>query len=134
MITTQVSQEQIDVWKRLYSANKNKLIINRISGTELNDYFKTKYAPILNAPDEFERVVFLNAQAEGVEEPFIVTYVVNKNIFVGIDLESGFFHVECEDVESMIPIWDDLFVTRGLNDEDIANYVIAGQYISLMNR
>lgn len=32
MITTEVTSEQIENWKQIYSENKNKLVVNRISG------------------------------------------------------------------------------------------------------
>lgn len=52
---------------------------------------------------------------------------------MGIDLNTGFFQVECEDIDKMKIIWDDLLVVRGLSEEDIENYVIAAQYILLQN-
>ena len=36
MITTEVTSEQIENWKKIYSENKNNLVVNRISGKELN--------------------------------------------------------------------------------------------------
>ena len=32
---------------------------------------------------------------------------------------------------SSIPIYDDLFITRGLSKEDLQNYVIVGQFLEL---
>ncbi|MDO4176592.1 MAG: hypothetical protein Q4D99_03830 [Bacillota bacterium] len=59
--------------------------------------------------------------------------MLEENIYVGIDLNSGFFQVECKDVDKMGAVWDDLFLARGLSEEDIDNYVIAAQYILLQN-
>ena len=53
---------------------------------------------------------------------------------MGIDLNTGFFQVECEDINKMKIIWDDLFIVRGLSEEDIENFVIAAQYILLQNK
>lgn len=36
MITTEVTSEQIENWKKIYSENKNNLVVNRISGKDLN--------------------------------------------------------------------------------------------------
>ena len=36
MITTEVTSEQIENWNKIYSENKNNLVVNRISGKELN--------------------------------------------------------------------------------------------------
>lgn len=60
--------------------------------------------------------------------------MLEGNIYVGIDLNSGFFQVECEDVDKMKAIWDDLFLARGLSAEDIENFVIAVQYILIQNK
>ena len=134
MITTEVTSEQIENWKKIYSENKNNLVVNRISGKELNDYFVEKYHPIKEAPSQFVDTVILNAKENGEQEPIISAYILDGNIYVGIDLNTGFFQVECEDIDKMKIIWDDLFIVRGLSEEDIENYVIAAQYILLQNK
>ena len=55
----------------------------------------------------------------------------NGDIFVGIDLKTGFFHIESDDVSKSIPIFDDLFITRGLSEEELQNFVIVGHYLEL---
>lgn len=134
MITTEVTSEQIENWKKIYSENKNNLVVNRICGKELNDYFVEKYHPIKEAPSQFVDTVILNAKENGEQEPIISAYILDGNIYVGIDLNTGFFQVECEDIDKMKIIWDDLFIVRGLSEEDIENYVIAAQYILLQNK
>ena len=134
MITTEVTSEQIENWKKIYSENKNNLVVNRICGKELNDYFVEKYHPIKEAPSQFVDTVILNAKENGKQEPIISAYILAGNIYVGIDLNTGFFQVECEDIDKMKIIWDDLFIVRGLSEEDIENYVIAAQYILLQNK
>lgn len=67
------------------------------------------------------------------EEPIVSAYELEGNIYVGIDLNSGFFQVECEDVDKMRAVWYDLFLARGLSEKDIDNYVIVAQYILLQN-
>ena len=49
-------------------------------------------------------------------------------IYVGIDLNTGFFQVECEDIDKMKIIWDDLFIVRGLSEEDIENLIRLTDY------
>ncbi|MDO5147561.1 hypothetical protein ACTQ1U_11010 [Thermoguttaceae bacterium LCP21S3_D4] len=134
MITTEVTSEQIENWKKIYSENKNNLVVNRISGKELNDYFVEKYHPTKEAPSQFVDTVILNAKENGKQEPIISAYILAGNIYVGIDLNTGFFQVECEDINKMKIIWDDLFIVRGLSEEDIENFVIAAQYILLQNK
>ena len=53
------------------------------------------------------------------------------NVLVGIDLNSGEFHMESENIEDIIPIHDDLFVYRGLDAEDIKNYFLVAEYVKL---
>ena len=134
MITTEITQAQIEVWKKIYSENKDKIKVNRISGFELDEYFNKKYHPTKNTIKEFEDVVCLNLKENGVKEPLISTYILDDNVYVGIDLKSGFFQVECENIEKMTPIWDDLFLTRGLGADDISNYVLVAQYITLLDK
>ena len=133
MITTEVTSEQIENWRKIYSENKNKLVVNRISGKALDNYFVEKYHPIKEAPSQFVDIVILNAKENDEQEPIVSAYELEGNIYVGIDLNSGFFQVECEDVDKMRTVWDDLFLARGLSEEDIDNYVIAAQYILLQN-
>ena len=40
------------------------------------------------------------------------------NALVGIDLVSGAFHVEAVDMAEAIPVYNDLFVFRGLSEEE----------------
>lgn len=134
MITAEVTSVQIENWKKIYFENKNKLVENRISGKALDKYFVEKYHPIKEAPSQFVDIVILNARENNEQEPIVSAYELEGNIYVGIDLNSGFFQVECEDVDKMKAIWDDLFFTRGLSEKDIDNYVIASQYILLQNK
>ena len=133
MITTEVTSEQIENWRKIYSENKNKLVVNRISGKALDNYFVEKYHPIKEAPSQFVDIVILNAKENNDQEPIVSAYELEGNIYVGIDLNSGFFQVECEDVDKMRAVWDDLFLARGLSEKDIDNYVIVAQYILLQN-
>ena len=134
MITTEVTSEQIENWRKIYSENKNKLVVNRISGKALDNYFVEKYHPIKEAPSQFVDIVILNAKENNEQEPTVSAYELEGNIYVGIDLNSGFFQVECEDVDKMRTVWDDLFLARGLSEKDIDNYVIAAQYILLQKK
>ena len=79
-------------------------------------------------------IVVFNAKENDEQEPIVSTYVLEGNIYVGIDLNSGFFQVECEDIDKMRAVWDDLFLARGLSEKDIDNYVIAAQYILLQKK
>ena len=56
------------------------------------------------------------------------------NVLVGIDLCTGEFHVESEDIEEVIQIHDDLFAYRGLDAEDINNFFLVAEYVKLTQK
>ena len=135
MITSKVDEKKLRFWKELYEKKSKFLKLNRISGSDLNTYFQDKY-PAQNYDNEkFKEIVNLNSKeyfhenAGNIND--IVAYTLNGDILVGIDLKTGFFHIESEDVSKSIPIYDDLFITRGLSKEDLQNYVIVGQFLEL---
>ena len=135
MITYKVDEKKLRFWKELYEKKSKFLKLNRISGSDLNTYFQDKY-PAQNYDNEkFKEIVNLNSKeyfhenAGNIND--IVAYTLNGDILVGIDLKTGFFHIESEDVSKSIPIYDDLFITRGLSKEDLQNYVIVGQFLEL---
>ena len=130
MITQEVTATVLAAWEQLWKEKRAVLRENRIDGTVLDAYFREKYHPAAVAPEAFREVVFLNAQ-EQTPEPDIAVYTLPGGVWVGIDRVSGYFHVECEDMAKAVPVWDDLFLHRGLNRQDLANYVVTGQYLQL---
>ena len=135
MITSKVDEKKLRFWKELYEKKSKFLKPNRISGSDLNTYFQDKYPTQKYDNERFMEVVHLNSKEHFHENAGnindIVAYTLNGDIYVGIDLKTGFFHIESEDVSKSIPIYDDLFITRGLSKEDIQNYVIVGQFLEL---
>ncbi|MEG0911923.1 MAG: hypothetical protein RSF70_10145, partial [Ruthenibacterium sp.] len=65
--------------------------------------------------------------------PKIKSYSVG-NVMIGIDLLSGYFQVESEETEKIVPIYDDLFVYRGLDATDLKNFALVGQYLEMTQR
>jgi len=51
--------------------------------------------------------------------------------FIGIDLSTGEFHIESENIEEVMPLHDDLFVYRGLDEEDLKNIFLVAEYVKL---
>lgn len=133
IITSKVTEKQLAEWQEIYMQKKDSLNPNRISGRQLDEYFKSKYEPSYYDNDEFKDIIYYNAKDISGETEIsdIATYLVGNNIFVGIDLRSGFFHVESENIGESISVWDDLFVKRGLNEADLKNYVLVAQYVIL---
>ncbi|MGN0550649.1 MAG: hypothetical protein ACI4I4_02270 [Acutalibacteraceae bacterium] len=137
MITAPVSKDKLYYWKQIWQEKVSFLKPNRISGIQLNEYFKNKYSPILHEDKHFQEVVKSNLIEQYGEETAstsnIICYLVNSDVYVGIELATGFFHIESKDIEKCIPIYDDLYIKRGLDKEDLQNFVLVGQYIELLN-
>lgn len=133
MITSEVTTEQLEKWQKLHNFWKGRLTANRIGGTELDKYFREKYKPVVNDTDNFRMIVYLNSKAYSPDADIsdIRTYALENDIYVGINISTGYFHVECEDITRAVPIWDDLLIKRGLSSADINNYVLTGQYLEL---
>lgn len=136
MITECVTKEKIDYWKQLWLEKAASLKPNRISGVLLNEYFQKKYYPTVYEDKEFVKAVKFNLierHGEKAEEDSnIVCYKVNEDVYVGIDLNTGFFHIESNNTEKCVSIYDDMYVTRGLDNDDLKNFVYVGQYIELL--
>lgn len=132
MITSPVTIDQLKKWKDLSLKHGPELRPNRISGAELDQYFCRKYHPEPCEDEDFDEVVRLNAldYAPEKREQNVKTYRLGE-VYMGIDLNTGFFHVECEDISKCAAVYDDLFVARGLDEEDLKNYVLVGQYLEL---
>lgn len=138
MITAPVSKDQLVYWKQIWQEKLSSLKPNRISGTQLNEYFQSAYSPEICEDKHFREAVAFNLKEQYGKETAgyanIVCYSVNKEIYVGIDLNTGFFQVESKDIEKCILIYDDLYVKRGLDKDDLRNYVTVGQYIELSSK
>ena len=65
--------------------------------------------------------------------PHVVAYKAG-NVLAGIDLVSGFFHVESEEIREAEKVYDDLFVFRGLDERDLENYFLVSEYIRLKKK
>jgi len=138
MITAPVSKDKLNYWKQIWAEKGSSLKPNRITGIKLNEYFQNKYSPTLYEDENFQDVVKFNLTEQHGEEASnssnIICYLVNTDVYVGIDLETGFFHIESENIEKCIPIYDDLYLKRGLDKFDLQNFVLVGQYLELLDR
>ena len=56
-----------------------------------------------------------------------------EDVWVGIDLKSGYFMVESLNEEKMKEIYDDLFLYRGLDQKDLENFFLVAEYVRLQN-
>lgn len=138
MLTTEATPEMVGEWRRLFDRHHASMQPNRKSGAEVDRYFRETYPYQAMENAEFENVVAANILEnaytreklpEGIL-PDIRCYRVD-DVLVGIDLISGTFHVESEEMGKAAPIYDDLFVYRGLDKEDLKNFFLVGEYVKL---
>ena len=139
MITAKLTAEKITEMKQLYKEHRPMLCANRRAGAEVDAYFQSRYPCQVLKDRTFQRVVAANilenayarAKLQSGTQPDVRCYRVG-NVLVGIDLVSGEFHVEAADIAEAVPIYDDLFVFRGLDEEDLKNFVLTAEYVSLL--
>lgn len=155
MLMQKPTPEMIEMWKEVWNDFKDKLCPNRKTGKEIVAYLKDKYFLEELHDDNAKQIVINNIlynkpYADRLPvgaEPSVVTFIVvnedngkllyenqdeifkGNNIFVGVELETGFF---C--VEGSSHLWDELYVFRGLDKTDIQNYYCVGEYISCLKK
>lgn len=133
MLVKAATPELIEEWKNIYEQYHPFLIPNRKSGEELITYLESRYQvkPIQN--DEAKQIVIDNIMSnlafkEKLPEgsvPIPKTYTIGDAIFVGIDIITGYFHVEGSE-----EIYDDLYAYRGLDEKDLENYFMVAEYVA----
>ena len=155
MQTTPVTKEDIAAWHQIYAEFRPKLKPNRISGLALYSYLESRH-PILPLDDPRAKQVvsqnilqnecFSRELPPGrAPEPICCTVqragkgeqlyraqdavFSGCDIFVGIDLTSGYFLVEGSSL-----LWDELYAHRGLNEADLENVYTVAEYISCLKR
>lgn len=155
MLMQKPTPEMIEMWKEVWNDFKDKLRPNRKTGIEVVEYLKNKYSLEELHDDNAKQVVINNVlynkpYADKLPvgaEPSAVTFIVvnedngkllyenqdeiykGNNIFVGVELETGFF---C--VEGSSHLCDELYAFRGLDKKDIQNYFCVAEYISCLKK
>ncbi|MDF2505150.1 hypothetical protein [Clostridium sp.] len=155
MLIQEATPEMVERWKEVWNKYKDKLVPNRKSGKEFVKYLKNKYLLEELHGDNAKQVVINNVLYNkpyddklpmGAELSAITFIVENQgngkflyenqdevfkgnNIFVGVELESGFFCVEGSSL-----LWDELYVFQGLDENDIQNYFCVAEYISCLKK
>ena len=141
MLTTAPTPEMISEWKRIFEIYHSSLTPNRKSGKEVDQYFRIKYPYQVFDNEEFRQIASLNITENDYFNsklpkntfPDIQSYKTG-NVLVAIDLHTGEFHVESENIEDVISIHDDLFVYRGLDEEDLKNFFLVAEYVKLSKK
>lgn len=140
MLATGPTNEMIAQWKRIFEIYHASLAPNRKTGIEVDRYFREKYAYRLFENVKFREIACFNITQNDASKsklpkdtlPNIRCYQTG-NVLVAIDLCTGEFHIESENMEEVIQIHDDLFVYRGL-DEELKNFFFVAEYVTLSQK
>lgn len=155
MLMEEATPEKINEWKGIWKKYKNVLVSNRRTGEELIKYIKERYILRELNNEKAKEVVKNNILKNRVytdrlsesQSPNILTFIVENRdegsclyenqdeiykgteIFIGVDIESGFFHVEGSSL-----LWDELMAFKGLDEEELQNYFSVAMYILSLKR
>ena len=136
MITKELTNQDISDMKRIFEENRFSLVPCRKTGAEVDAYFRSRYSFKPFNDSDFIKIVEAGILENGFlpegARPDIKSYRTG-DVLVGIDLSSGEFHIEAEDIDRVIPVYDDLFVYRGLGKDDLDNFVLVAEYVRLAN-
>jgi len=151
MITSQVTPAMLEQWKALWLEHKDFLRPCRKTGEQLIAYLQALYSLEETFDPELlaivsdsvkENAVAAAKLPEGIEPAPKVFHIPDEGnghllyerrgevfaeverITVGVDLASGWYHVEGSE-----DLWDRLCAYQGLDGEDIENYVTAAWYM-----
>ena len=141
MLKNKPNTKLIEEWKAIYRENRPNLKPNRVTGKELNDYFLKKYLPEALTDEKYIKIAeynllnndFNSEKLQGNLKPQIKAYLT-EDIIVCIDQQTGFFHIEGDNIKKTEKIYDDLFFHRGLDEYDLENFFLVAQYINLKNK
>ena len=143
MLTKRPTPEMIKEWEKIFEENRKELFPNRKTGKEVDEYFRNNYSYTELDSAKFKEIVEYNimhsihnkAKLPDGDIPKINIYKIeNSDIILGIDLITGFFQIEGEDMGKVAEIFDDLYAFRGLDGMDIENYFLVAQYIECTNK
>jgi hypothetical protein len=155
MLTREVTPEMVASWKETFDRYRSQLSPDKKTGAEMIAYIRHRY-PVTELSDETRIQVVTDNVAlnecharklpKGKSPRARVFSIENAAggkilyedqddifrgipIFVGIELETAFFLVE-----GSSRLWDELFVFRGLDNDDLANYYLVWEYISCLKK
>ncbi len=161
MITREPTHVDLKAWKQIWIQYKDQLQPNRKSGMELLHYLQDKFVLTERFDEHALRVISDNvtmnshsaekipAGEKTISRAFFVenagagTYLYQpenrdapdlwggevSRIFVGVELTTGEFMVEGSTL-----LWDELYAFRGLDEQDLQNYVCVALYVNCCKR
>ena len=155
MLMQEANEKMIASWRDIWEEYRSKLRPNRKTGAEILEWLKTNYPLEEVDAAELKEVIlgnllqnepFAKKIPEG-ENPNPVTFFVTNSgsgeqlyahqddifigqqIFVGLDLTTGFFYVEGSSL-----LFDELVAFRGLDEADIENFDCVAEYIACLKK
>jgi len=143
MLTREPTLHMIREWQRIFQENKDTLSPGRRSGEEVEAYFCEKYQPEKLLHPAFARIAEENLlqndhsrnKLPPWRSPEISVYGMDHpSVLIAIDRVTGFFQIESSDTARMSEIYDDLFLFRGLDEQDLENCFLTAQYIQLSQK
>lgn len=134
MITKELTSQDISDMRRIFEKYRPSLVPCRKTGAEVDAYFRSRYSFEPFNDSNFIKMVEAGILENGFlpegTRPDIRSYRMGDTL-VGIDLSSGEFHIEAEDIDKVVSVYDDLFVYRGLGKDDLDNFVLVAEYVRL---
>ena len=155
MLIEETTPEMVKEWKAIHVEYRDRLSPNRKPAHEIVKYLRDTY-PLEEITDaSWGRMIIDNVMMndphklklpEG-KDPFPIVFKIGNissgkrlyeqqdeifkgsPIIVGIDLETGFFHVE-----GSSQLWDELFAFRGLDQVDLKNIYLVAEYIHCLRK
>ena len=155
MLMQKATPKMVNEWKKIWNKYRDKLKPNRKTGQELLDFLQSKYSLTKLYDNEILSIIAYNVlnnvpfaeklpqNAKLLPRAFVVNNVEagqflykeqdevfkGTDIFVGVDLASGFYHVGGSSF-----LHDELCAYQGLDEKDIQNYYCVAQYIECLDR
>ena len=155
MLRHQATPQDLAEWKEIHRAYKDRIRPDRKTGAQIKEYLLSRYPLAENASARARRVVEQNvllnpplaARLPSGAKPDPYCAIVLRegaalslyaaqdpmyegmDIFVGVDLATGYFLVEGSDL-----LWDELFAFRGLDGDDLNNAYLVYEYVGCRKR
>lgn len=151
MLLQEPTPEMIRTWKEIHESYRNKLKPDNKPIEEVISYLKEKY-PVKELTDKkYQQIVIDNviqneyykrkvpAGKIPIPKVFQVENTQSGNylyenqdeqftgipIIVGFEVESGYFMVEGSSL-----LWDELFIFKGLDEDDLQNFYLVAEYVT----
>jgi hypothetical protein len=155
MLMQKASQDMLRTWKETFDTYRTRLKPNNKPVLKVIGYLKEKY-PVTELTDPLIKQVVIDnitlnechakklpVGKKPVPKVFEIQdtesgkYLYEKQddlfkgtkIIAGFDLESGYFIVEGSSL-----LWDELFVFRGLDEEDLTNFFLVAEYVECLKK